>query len=470
MRDFDKVLAANLSAREESVDGLQPTASARARTWRGVRRRRNRRHAFEGVAAVAVVAVVGAVGWTGTHRDAVEPAPPVPITSSTPTAGPTPKATAAPTASAESSAPPAGLQPMPAGLLETTGPGWMLALYDATPEAEKPGTGTVVLTSPDGARYRVADLPGGGRLRLLSWMSGSSEAIVSQPGDDGYARGVLNLATGEVSEQDSGLTAPAAYLGLDFNGTPLWVEYTDAGDGGGSGTIVGLDGGEAHGTLSVPSGWASLHFNPSRTRLVTGSGTSLQEKFRAVDVANGDARDVSYGVDGAQCQVVSWYDDDHVLAACRDSNDDDLAGTWTWGDKPGHPALYAVSVTGADPTRKVDDLDADGPLPVAGSGAPVLDGVVALAAQLSSDPQCQAAYTWQDGEFSTLDAPHGWLTMRGDEGSVFVRAQVRCENEAELVAPITSTLGVGANLLGEAPEPGSGLQSWVLADGPSSDS
>ena len=79
-------------------------------------------------------------------------------------------------------------QAMPPGLLERTTQGWVLTIYRSTPSNPSsdddiyetdPVVHTVVLVSPTGDRYRVADLPLDTRVHLLSWDAGGTTALVS---------------------------------------------------------------------------------------------------------------------------------------------------------------------------------------------------------------------------------------------------------------------------------------------------
>ncbi|MGY4644381.1 hypothetical protein [Cellulomonas sp. URHB0016] len=478
-RDLTDLMHADVSSRERSMAGLQPTAEALAGTVRRVRRTRAVRHTLRagGIGAVAVV-LVGA-SWYGLRGHTT----PVPAHTPTPTVS-TPVPTGTPTPSARPvvlddirGLPPT--QAMPPGLLEQTTAGWVLTVYRST--APQPGefqelpgseTNTVVLVSPDGDRYRVVDLPTSMSLSLLRWHAGSTTAVLYVGWDGDYgsgaeARAVLDLTTGEVTPTDLGLghfNGGPLFHGVTADGAELWSTGTST-DSYTSDVYRRTD----DGTLELVGGmgsWAVL--DPTGQRLATDfDGLST---LAVIDVVNGGRTDLDVVAPEQRCQVVSWIRTDALLAVCADL---DLGGGGP-SDRPRDVSLSRIDI--ADGSANLTELRRfadDEPYPdVWGHGAaPLVDGRVALVMKEPAGDGCDAGVSIWDGRALTPLQDGGSVNVVAVGGSVYVESAPSCGG----LTPTTLTvhdLASGASTVlapppaptGDVPAWSTGLWSWVPAE------
>jgi hypothetical protein len=482
MRDFDDVVAANLADRESSVG--QASDAFRTQTRRGVRVRRARRHAYESVAVVGVVAVVVGLGWAGAGGDGdSQPAPPAP--SVTPTVDPspshspseTPRATPSATPSVSSSPKPSvaptiaptitpstvgPVKAMPRGLLKTSEAGWLLTVYQGDFDSGAPGA--IVVTDLDRNRYHVLDLPPRADLSVHAWEPGSTRVLVSQSrrGDRApVPRGYLDLTTGIITPDARGLLAAeslqdlaTSYVGLDADGRELWVEYEVSGDGSGAGRLVALaDDGPVE-LAQIRIGWSALQVDPTGRRAVVGAGSEWSKHYLSIDLMNGTAREVAYGVDGKGCQVVGWLDAAQLLTSCQDESSGTEYGMHRWGAPDASFELYRVPIAGVKTPLPVQHPPG-ALLPAAASGAWLDDSIIAFTAE---DPELsrQTDYLWEGGTLTELGPSEGRAV---GSGSVYV-------GRSEAVRPLAARLGLGLDLLGEPPADTPFLGGWVVAGGP----
>jgi hypothetical protein len=95
--------------------------------------------------------------------------------------------------------------PLPDGVWERTGPGWVLASYEPSRDATGVlGPQVIYLVSPDGSRYRVLDVARDAPIHLRSWSAGDTRAYIdgcstSSCPSGSQSTAVLDLTTGRVS-------------------------------------------------------------------------------------------------------------------------------------------------------------------------------------------------------------------------------------------------------------------------------
>lgn len=442
-------------------DGVPP------RTRSLIRRRRATRHASRSVAGVLVVGVVASGAWLSL-RDPDVP-PPATLPSATPSSSPSPTPSATPT---EDDAPVVleellGLpptQPLPAGLLERTTPGWVLAVYRSQPYPgfdEEPVVvrHTVVLVSPAGERYRVVDLPPASSVQVVDWVAGATTALVHvvEPGGGagGAPRGraVLDLRSGTVTAAgtDSGAVGDT-YLGRSAGGAEIWVSTTEL-----TNDVHRVDDGGPQ-RIGVVGQWPSV--DPTGRWLVaTAPGTgSSAGSFTLLDLVGdgGGARET--GLAGRGCDVVGWLDGADVLLVCSDSTTDEPRSF-----ESAHPALWRWDVVGGGTPEHLTDLRTGDPYPW--SGASVRPGVLALGAgQVGTDDCGVGAYTW-DGSFTLLQAPTDRLEntflTRSRGGDTYVESSLGCSGDA---APAEVTLHRAdgtSTVLAPVPPPTTDVPEWA---------
>lgn len=398
-------------------DGLD--AAHLSRVVRSVRRRRIRRHTVESAVGVAAASVVGTVVWAGL-RLAPEPHRAPPAVTATPTVQPTPAPTVQPSAiprSTPSAAPVAddivGLPPtfaMPAGLLEKTTPGWVLAIYQSEVLDENsrpvPSVPTVVLSSPEGVPYRVHDLPLNPSIdvRLLRWDAGSSTALVSvgrSLAADGssapsglMARGVLDLTTGTITPDQRGLSDAAGFVGKASSGAELWMQPTDLSvvDQHSDDDLLSIDGDRDAKIVATLKGAREFDVNPTGTRAVFTSYTPGQsdsmgtvDSLGVVDLQDGRAT-VAPFIQDKRCQISGWIDAESVLTACN-------------GDSDAHPSVWSIDVASRTPTHLRDLAEGDA---WPDGGTWLSDGVTIGSGHtggIFGDDDCVegGVYTWKAG-------------------------------------------------------------------------
>lgn len=418
------------------------------RTRALIRRRRATRHAFQSVAGVLVVGAVASGAWLGLRGPDTPPPATVPSATSTPT--PSSATSPTPSVSPTQAAVPAVLdelpglpptQPLPAGLLERTTPGWVLTVYRSEPYSAADEElvvvrHTVVLVSPAGERYRVVDLPPESSVQVVDWVAGRTTALVRVDAPDGEAggaargRAVLDLRSGAITPAGAGVGATDdTFLGRSADGAEIWTSSA-----GSSNDVHRVDEGGAR-RIGVVGQWPSV--DPTGRWLVaTAPGTaSSAGTFTLVDLVGvgGGARGT--GLAGRGCDVVGWLDGSDVLLVCSDSTTDELPSS-----EPAHPALWRWDVVDGGTPEHLTDLRTGDPYPWVG-GSWVRPGVLALGAgEVGTDGCGVGAYTW-DGSFTLLQAPTGrseniFLT-RSQGGATYVESSPGCSGD---VGPAEVTL------------------------------
>lgn len=472
-RDLIDLMHDDVAARERSIAGIEPSATALADVARQVRRRRTVRRTLQvGGAGVAVV-VLGAASWFGLQ----DRRPPVPAQTPTPSvsASPTPSPSASVVLDELPGLPPT--QALPAGLLESTTPGWVLTVYRSElPAADHQGPSslvhTVVLVSPAGERYRVVDLPLDTSLSLLRWDAGSTTAVVSveYAGDFGVGRvprADLDLLSGTLTPTPVDLGEHGGgpfYLGVTADGAELWSTATST-DAATSDVFRRTADGDLELVGAIGSSTPVL--DPTRTRLAADIWT-VDDRFAVIDVVDGGRTEHAYGVPGRRCTVVGWLDADSLLTSCTEALEPDLVD--------GEVTLHRVEVSGAStPVTEVARFAADEPLPTGWSGAGLADGRVAFTVRERGLGGCATGASVWDGErvVPLDDVPGGTVDVGVGDGVVYVEATSSC-HEARPADLTAYSLTAGTSVL-LAPAPTAtdggvewvvGLRSWAVADAP----
>lgn len=344
MRELDDVLAEAARGREQSLDALRPGAGRLAATVAGVRRRRTRRHLIEAAVTVPLVAALVLGGWVlGGSRLGTLPPVDGPIATADLTVAPTVP----------------GLPDrylMPDGLLQRTGPGWVLATY-AAPDPDQPDQNldAVLLVSPDDVAFQVALLHHAAlvdpkrpptydaEMTIDSWAPGTTTARVqvltysaSNPGNEATRPLTLDLLTGELGNVASDLPDGAVPLG-NAGSTPMW-----ASDSTPSTLVLGTPGGPVDTGVVGPD---RIVLSPDAQHvLVRGA---------VVDVATGAVVGTvpHHGLDG-YCVPLGWQDAAALLLECLDQD----PATARPGDAPSG-RLVAAPFDGLDePGTVLSDL------------------------------------------------------------------------------------------------------------------
>ncbi|MCB2177419.1 MAG: hypothetical protein KQH57_16535 [Actinomycetales bacterium] len=415
MRELDDVLAEAAQGREQSLDALRPAPGRLAATVAGVRRRRTRRHLIEAAVTVPLVAALALGGWVlGGSR--LGTLPPVD----------------GPIATADLVAAPAipGLPDrflMPDGLLDRTGPGWVLVTY-AAPDPDQPDQNldAVLLVSPDDVVFQVALLhhadlasptrPAGysAEMTIDAWHPGSPSAQVTvltyqagDPGNDSRQARTLDLNTGELGDAASDTSGPApdGALWLGYAGdTPMW---------GSSDSTLVLDTAEGPVDTGVPASPQGLAVSPDDRDVLASN--------RVVEVATGAVLGSLPPRDGPNgyCATLGWWDARSVLLECGDQ--DWVTGALVTGAGAANDLrLVAVPIDGLDGAGTV--LGGLGSALLNPYGAVRLeDGALAVsgAAKDASGQYVQGAFlVHADGSMTPL-AP---VDARSDLTGVTVRA------------------------------------------------
>ena len=234
MSDLGQLLAATETAVARARSAETPTPDALAGTLRRVRRRRAVRHSAQSMAGVAVVGVLGVTTWLSTHLTD----PPIPATTTAPTASPAPTTTPSPTPPAAAPAVPAvhvGTPlPLPDGLIESSTAGWMLVSdvqsrtgvdpYAATPDDYRT---LLLLVSPTGERYPVLEVVSDRMsVGVSRWTAG--QPMVLATSSDGAAAeqedlfGTLDLRTGDLAPWTD-LPTSTLWIGGTRDGATVWA-------------------------------------------------------------------------------------------------------------------------------------------------------------------------------------------------------------------------------------------------------
>lgn len=320
-RDLHDVLSGAEDALAGASSGAMGGQTA-ARLVRSVRRRRGVRLAVRGSVAVVAVGAIGLASYAGLNRSQAPVPAQTPSGSATPTtAAPTPTPTPTPTASPSPSATAQatgvdvlGLGVVPqasAALLAATTPGWAVIEYaPLTIEGTAPA-GMLLLASPDGAVYHLADLDPAmpfyvDLVARLRWTAGQSTAMVWVcRSDDASSCGPasLDLLSGTVSPWSGWSEELESLRGWADDGRAVVVRNGQAGvylrDADGELTVV-----------DASADWANVDPTGTRIAYLNPAG----DQFTVVSLTD----DVlAYGALGASdCTLMAWADSTHLLASC----------------------------------------------------------------------------------------------------------------------------------------------------------
>jgi hypothetical protein len=360
---------------------------------------------------------------------------------------------------------------MPAGLLEQTGPGWVLTTYRSTPQVvtaddvPAPVVHTVVLVSPTGDRYRVVDLPLDLRVSLLHWDAGSTTALVATQSDQGdpageAPRAVLDLATGQITTSTDDLPAsfrtPGAtpqYLGRAQDGAELWTVST----GGNGSDLYRIVDGAAPRRVAAIGGRSVLdetgRWLAAEAPGASGPGTS----FVVVDAVTGAVAEHSYGVDGKACDVVGWTGTTSLLATCSDPSTAD-------GSEHLNSVLIHVDLS-AGRTTPVGPFAADEALPWSWRGVELPDGALAVAMVDHEGTCAQGVSRWDGQALVPLPGVGGgegsWDVSGSGGGVLYLDAYTYCDGSVgrRLVA---YDVAAGSSVeLAPAPLPTGDVSEWA---------
>ena len=434
MRELSDVMADAVAARARSLSGLTPSETRLTAVKSLVRRRRASRRTLQAIAVVSVVAVVLTGAWFGLgHRDG-----PAPAITPTPTATPSPSQSPLGDPVTEPGFPP--YYPMPDGLLQETGPGWVLATYMPwlrstanSREQRVPRDEAVFLVSPDGTNYLVLRLnpveltPWGltpAVLGLRSWRAGATTAVIQQS------------PLVEHSEPGSLLTIDLLTGALrPFNGD------------------LEPDRGELLGFRSepVPSPDARFAF--------TFDGEVIDTETGALVGSFADA------MTSGRCNPVSWWTPDSLLALCHDAYE-------TSDASPGPSLLELHARLVSFNTEQlvlgqgtvVHELEPGDPIPFADGGAWVADGTIVVQGVMLTeespvefDACADGAYLFRGESFQRLAASDAYPGRRNNifesqvsGGRVYVEASRGCSSELgpTTVASFDIETGETVQLLG----------------------
>lgn len=443
-RDLGDLMWGAVSERSQSLDGLTPAAPDLVRLRTRVRRGRTMRHVRDAAVAVPVVAAVAAAGWFGVDRLS-QPTPPAPATQEP--VVPTPDATddaAYGDLVTEPGLP--SYYAMPDGLIEQTGPGWVVTVHrpmrdnlSADGEFEMLDT-AMFLVRPDGTHFLVAKFEPDARVFPVSWTAGSTSVDV-----------IADTVTAGHAEERPDQEFMAATFDLTAH------------------TFVERAGDTAWPPEELPE-------SPSGRVLL---GKEYADTF-TVTAEDGSDAELSYGVAGKDCGPVGWLDDDSFVALCVDDAMA-LGGGSSEGlfERDFQPALFEIGLDGnrVVGATQVRALGADDPLPLIGTGVQVRDGAVAFSSGGSPDGCETGVDVWADGELRPVQRPEDQedgYDVATVGGKVYVAASVGCGGEPLPTTLTAHDLAAGTSLLLEtAPadwrqgEPGrllSGLSAWTVGE------
>lgn len=364
MRELSDVMNEALEARTRGLDGIASADTVMGTVRARVRRRRTVRHVTQAAVAVPVVAGLVLGGWwiQADH----DPSPPVTTPTPSVTSSPTPTAEPTPTATpTESTQPTVGalgdlvVEPgyppyyeLPDGMLDEAGPGWVLATV--VPRSEGTPIQTeerLFLVRPDGTRMLLHVLPtgledDGERARwtqhqVIEWDPSAGTALllelscletyagpdVATEGSGGCGPSVasqMDLRTGELEPVFEAPEAATDLVGPIAEDRWLWLPYPE-----GMNPFIhvsGPDGDRAIETAGATSGFASV--SPDGRLVVTGypnGNVDLSLAVTDLDTGRGVGVIPVSGPHGA-CRTLGWWDDDRVLADCRQVRADGTPG------------------------------------------------------------------------------------------------------------------------------------------------
>ncbi|KQR17195.1 hypothetical protein [Cellulomonas sp. Leaf334] len=459
-RDLHELMSDALAQGTRALADTADDGDRVSRMRAAVRRRRTVRATVRGTSVACVAVVVGAVGWLVAPRQdpapahTPTPAPSVSRSTSTPTPTPTPTPTSTPTlTSSPDTVLIPGLPAMPEAtpeIIAAATPGWVLLRYagpapissdDGLENAaieQLPKFNALVLVSPDGERFHVADLPSEVHIAIDRWVAGSTEADVSVWDEAvlAWSWGRLDLLSGTVTSGLPGAQT-ARTVGWSRIGERVVVTGGVHDDAPGIVSVVGRSGesrtyGAEHGVIDA---W-KVTVDPTGVRVI------LQDRGRdgmlvILELTTGVMRQVG-GFSRPGCAVVSWIDDRRVLIECRTSVD-------------GRPEYWRVDT--AEDEHAVMVLGTAGDavaLPLHGHGVATGDGRVAFEARPASDADelCGGSlYVWRsatdtiEGLADVGGADHVLTPMAGLDGDVYASRMPVCADIAmpELIRVAAAT-------------------------------
>lgn len=344
MSALQQLLMAHEARVAATVAGSPMPGDGRAAVARGVRRgRRSQALARAGVAAGAVVALAGVTWGAFAFADRV-PAPAVSPSASS-DASPTAAPTAGPTPSPSATIGPDGLalpgyvtvsddlpsaQPLPAGIWDEVGPGWVLATYtptisrwedDGSETIVRPDVSVLYLAAPTGERYQVLELDPDANLKILSWKVGDAEALMCRENRLDGCRDLVwvNLQTGALGETAYDCVN---YLGINAAGEYIVTERECASEAVNEPNAT---------TWRLGPTLTKLGELPVRYGTLSPSGSRAYASYEGVyDLSSGAILDVpgpsSLGGDPFECEYDGWLDDERLLFHCQTQNEDDNYG------------------------------------------------------------------------------------------------------------------------------------------------
>jgi hypothetical protein len=472
-RDLSEVFEAALVDDARALDGVGPSDAALGGMVRRVRRRRVVRTSARTLSIAAAGAGIAAAGWWGMREPVTPPA------TQPPSPGPdvTSSATPGPTTTSEPVPPDAALvvpglpetHALPDGLLATAGPGWALGQYRSVAlsgSPDEPLVNQLVVVAPDGTRYRAAELPAEWRLHLVRWDPGSATAVVQvvvgqEEGEVVNVRARLDIASGALSDERSGLPDGARFVGLDSDGRELWFGdvsvLTQPSDPVPLYVLAGAS--PARQVADVPP-FARVYVNPVRPWVFLDAGVDAPYRAQLViDTASAEATSATLG-DG--CSALGWTGPDQLLAVCTEGTGTTLR-------------TYTVDVAGGASGGAVVHTFAAGeevPFPEYGGS---VDGSVAFVGQPLTDTQCvSTAYLWRDGGLAVLQAPRtadDRASVHAGPSGFVVESAPTCAGDPWLpTVTLHRTDGAVVDLLTVPPEQGGPwgetLAAWLVVGGP----
>lgn len=472
VRELSELLADSVDARTRSVEGLTPDADDLQSVVRTVRRRRAVRHTLQSLAAVPIVAGLAAGAYLGIGALQSQPTPPAV----------TPDVVApSPTLEKGELLSEPGLPPhheAPADLAAHVGAGWTALTYRpfaANQEGidAEPTEHALFLVAPDGTIYRSAWLQANLEISLLHWDVESAHARVSWTGgsDRPITTGLLDVFTGELTEDGEQFSQWARYVGLASDGAEIWVEDPPHVEGEQVGGVavwsVSRDG--ARRTVAEIGDLYAGAIDPSGARMLAAR-PETDEGFAVLELGPGETREVQFGLEGQSCAVVGWLDATSVATLCHDPVSPEAAAAMDRIDFVAQDAgLYRVHAVAGDQPELLHTFADGDPVPEAWTGTSTGEGSFAFVTSSGFPGGCSLGVgAWDGSQLRTVLGPgeHGSNMFRlepGGPGSVLVTSSQSCESsgvqgEVTLVDVVTGAARVLTPWL-EA-SPADGIDYW----------
>ncbi len=216
--------------------------------------------------------------------------------------------------------------PLPDGIWNDTGPGWVLAVYSPSvtwwsDEEDKivseVSKQVIYLINPEGVRYQVFEVDPNVGVRLDSWDAGEATAVIhTYPGEiEGHLGPyTLNLTTGDAVPQAT--PYPGAYVFADLqDGTRIWTTPE------GSSSLIERDGE----FIVIENSLSPWFLSPDESWLVgyvhwVNPGGLGQSRLGLVSVATGAEVELPAPAGGEGCEPSEWIDSVHLLVSCYDES------------------------------------------------------------------------------------------------------------------------------------------------------